>query len=133
MRELEKAKIRVRNINKTEGEKASKFFLNLENRQMHHNRMIKLQDKSGNYIDQPRSMLKCVNQFYEHLCTSEGIIERQLLHILSGINTESFHEDILLENVQHSVRLSFCLSFCLSASSFLLSGLVNQSEIAHEH
>ena len=109
MREWEKIKLRVRNINTTEGEKASKFFFNLTNQQMHHNRMIKLQDESGNDVDQPSSILKRVNELYEDLYTSEEISEKQPHQIPSGINTESFHEDIVhdLEKTRMSTDTPF--------------------------
>ena len=80
--EWEKAKIRVRNINTNDGEKNSKFFLQLENQQTNHNRLKKIQDIHGNYIDQPGPMIQCINSFYEELYTSYNINDDQMQTIL---------------------------------------------------
>ena len=91
--EWEKAKIRVRNINKNDGEKNSKFFLHLENQQTNHNRFQKIKDIHGNYIDQPGPMIQCINSFYEELYTSDNINGDQMQTILNEIKTNLFDDN----------------------------------------
>ena len=94
MKEWEKAKIRTRNIQKSEGEKPSKFFLNLEKQQINSNRMIKVVTEDGGFVDHPESMIKRINEFYQNLFKQEAISPIYLDEILSNINTVKFDDDI---------------------------------------
>ena len=71
----EKAQIRVWNIIKDEGEKASKFFLNLEKQQTTNNKNDKLLTSDGTYADKPNDfasmpfIVNCINVIKFHWMT----------------------------------------------------------------
>ena len=84
--EWSKAKIRVRNTIKEEGEKASKFFLNLEKQQVQNSKIDRLVNAEGKFIDQPHSMLDHANDFYSDLYKEEDISDDHLNDIISKIS-----------------------------------------------
>ena len=94
IKELEKSKIRVRNTIKSEGEKPSKYFLNLESQQIQNNKMDKLMTPEGKYVTQSNDMLKEVNDFYANLYKTENISLPSLNNILNTMCDSSIPEDI---------------------------------------
>lgn len=92
--EWEKAKIRVRNVVKNEGEKPSKFFLNMEKQQINNGKIDKLVTSEGQYLDEPSSMLNLVNGFYSNLYTAEDISVCDLNEIVSKIETKDITNEV---------------------------------------
>ena len=92
--EWSKAKIRVRNTIKEEGEKASKFFLNLEKQQVQNSKIDRLVNAEGKFIDQPHSMLDYANDFYSDLYKEEDISYDNLNDIISKISRKQIPHDI---------------------------------------
>ena len=89
-----KAQVRVRNVMKNEGEKPSKFFLNLEKQQIDNGKIYKFLTPDGNYADQADTLLDCANSFYSNLYKSEEISDSHLKDIVSNINNKDIYDDI---------------------------------------
>ena len=94
-REYEKAKVRVRNIEKEEGERPTKFFFNLENLQKENKIMSKLFNEEGIFVEEPLDMITCVNNFYKKFYNEETVCDEEKKHILNSVKKVDCNEDEL--------------------------------------
>ena len=109
---LKGALIRARWQQLTEGEKPSKFFLNLENRNFVSKHIRELKGENNTKISEPNKILKEMGKFYEHLYTKKettDINTTNYAHIekkLTKINKDervSLEKDISLEDLKYIV------------------------------
>ena len=93
--EWKKVQFRIRNTQKEEGEKASKFFLSLEKQQIRSCKIDKLFNQEGILVDQPDTMLNIANDFYSNLYNSENLSKNHLDKIASNIKSKTIPDSIL--------------------------------------
>ena len=72
------------------GEKASKYFLNVEKQQI-----SKLLNHEGILVDQPDTMLNIANDIYSNLHNSENLSKTHLDEIVSNIESKIIPDSIL--------------------------------------
>ena len=68
------------------GEKPSKYFLNLENRQYTNKVMNKITEEDGEEFTSSSDILNCQKRFYEKLYDTTNIIDERTINSISGEN-----------------------------------------------
>ena len=107
--EWEKAQVRTRIRKKTEGEKPSKFFLSIEKQQNQYNTIKAIKDNQGNTLDKPVPMVKCVNEFYRNLYTSDMINTEEMETIINAVQTKNIDNPKDLEEDINETELSYAI------------------------
>ena len=95
IKEWEKSKSRLHNIHRVEGEKPTKYFLSSEKQQIKDNAMKLLLDQNNKCCDTPFTMIRCVNDFYQELFSTQGVNNVQLENILNSTKTTTFDDEII--------------------------------------
>ena len=94
IQEWRRAQVRVRNVMKDEGEKPSKFFLQLEKQNCKSSRLDKLLNHDGTYTDTLDGMLNIANTFYSNLYKCESVSKDHLQNIISNIQEKEISDDV---------------------------------------
>ena len=95
--EYEKAKFRLHNTLKEEGEKPSKYFLSLEKQQAQTYKIDKLLSSNGVYVDKIQDMIVTINDFYTKLYSAEDINDRDTANVIGNVSTKQIPVEIFEE------------------------------------
>ena len=95
------------------GEKPSKYFLNLENRQYTNKVMNKITEEDGEEFTSSSDILNCQKRFYEKLYDTTNIIDERTINSilgenynkLSNVDAEKLEGEILYSELTQALKI----------------------------
>ena len=87
----------------SEGEKNSRYFLNLEKRNFDKKHIQKLR-KGETTITEPRDIITEEKRFYETLYTSNDIEDDKILKVLNDLNITPINQDVAMLSEGHILK-----------------------------
>ena len=111
-RQTEAARIRSRVKNFEEGEKSTKYFFNLEKRNISNKTWTRIKCKDGNYKNDIQSILKEQKIFFEELFRSEGTNDAEAKSLLKCVDAKLTEDekmfcekDVTQEEIHKVIKL----------------------------
>jgi len=80
-----------------EGERSTKFFLNLENKKQRRKQIVELENKNGDKVNDFVGILEEVEGFYRDLFKKEGVEQECVDEVLSAVNVNLSEEKSMCE------------------------------------